>query len=248
MYCPNFRTLPPTIYDPYSLLEEHFTWGNVSKCGLIPFKATIILACCLIVRVLLLLICFPTLSAYLMFSCISYLARKADIIGFGGRAQVTQYLLKYSSCEIILGLLQQFSSPCVSIFMFYGFILTILYSFISLKMYHIVPMPLFLFFPTLAVFVPVIIQIMLPGLITIYEDSTSLREKWGGVLHLRQDLRGVVRRQIRGKRSLSVYAGVAEHNFFKCKRSTMVTYYEAIVGYVITALMSVDVYEISIEF
>ncbi|OXA36745.1 hypothetical protein Fcan01_28498 [Folsomia candida] len=231
------------IRNPNTLIPP--TWLPFTQYIFIPLKYTLIFQCCLMARVMSFLICAPTLAAYLMTSCISSLSKNSRTLVITGRSKITQYFFKYSSCQIILAMTENFSSQCVAIFMFYGFVLCVLFIFVSLKMYHVIPLPLFLVFPTFAVSLAAVTLIMLPVMISIFKESKNLRNKWKRFLTLCYDKRHV-KRQIMGKRCLRIYAGLAQYNFFMCQRSTMTTYGEALLSYTITALMSFDTRDVQI--
>ncbi|OXA47929.1 hypothetical protein Fcan01_17210 [Folsomia candida] len=225
--------------DPYSLFVARVVplhWQTVAKYGIIPLKIIQIGSWYLVARVLAMTMCTCTLAAYLTLSCIESLCDKSGLIE---TTKISPYLVEYSSCELILSISYPFLAPAVALCLLNGFVLSILYNFISLKMHHMIPMPFFAVFPTLAVAAITIIQTMVPIAISIHTDTTELRNIWKRFVASSQNKRHVVR-QIRAKRSICVYVGVVDHNFFIFCKSLLPTYYEATVYYTITALMSID--------
>ncbi|OXA37129.1 hypothetical protein Fcan01_28096 [Folsomia candida] len=111
-------------------------------------------------------------------------------------------------------------------------------------MYDVIPLPQFIYFPMSSLIIPTIVRIVVPMMIAIHDDSTNLIRKWGRILATTRDKR-YVGRLIRARRSLRIYAGFAQHNYFNCVRSTLPTYFEAVLDYTITALMSINVTDLN---
>lgn len=232
--------------DTYSMLENYLIpdrWRHVVKFVLIPFKLSLIGAGLFSARVFSLLISFPALASDFMFAAISSLSKRAGILK---TSKATKYLVNYSSCQIILTIMSPFSAPCVATILFYSFILTILNNFISLKMYHVIPLPPFAYFPMSAVLIPTMVRIVVPMMISIHTDSTNLIDQWGHILVKTCDKKYIAR-LIKAQRRLQIYAGFAQHNCFSCVRSTLPTYFEAVLNYTITALMSIDASDFDVE-
>lgn len=87
-------------------------------------------------------------------------------------------LRSYLRLEIIACLFYQMLSSFIAALMAVGFILSITFNFVSIKMVGIIPMPFYLFFPSVAILIPVIIDFLLPMAISVHEDCLCMQNKW----------------------------------------------------------------------
>lgn len=104
-------------------------------------------------------------------------------------------------------------------------------------------MPLFAFYPMGAVLVSVVIAVVLPIVIEVYESSKPLGEKWELQLASSVKMEEVkwIRKRIRSIRPLKVFAGLFGTNFFFLEMATKGSYYASIVDYTISALLSINI-------
>jgi hypothetical protein len=126
--------------------------------------------------------------------------------------------------------------------MLIGFMLSVLFNFASLKLYHIIPMPLFLFTPYVAVLILVTIQFMVKMGIDIYtkaNEMVSIKDKWNRIVARSSDKKYVTRR-IRATRVIRFHGGFLGFKVYECTKFTKVADYEAILSYTISAVLSVD--------
>lgn len=117
-----------------------------------------------------------------------------------------------------------------------GLNLSVLFNFMSIKMYGIAPMPLYLYFPSMAILILSIIDVLLPLGIRIHEMSVSLKWKWGRYLGHPVD-REYICRKMRALQPLCINCGLTGFKFFKLSKSTKVWFYEQLLTNTITALL-----------
>lgn len=221
------------------MLLSHDT-PHILKYVLILLKILIFSPICQIARVFSIIICIITIYYKILASCIAFLVKKSYHIALLGCVTIDKYICEFYTCVIIVVTLATFFAPTIAVMMFMGFSTTVMFNFISLKMYDIVPMPIFLFFPTFAIIIPTLAMVMIPMSIAVYEDTRELRNKWKYLLAISTD-KGYVARKIRATKEIGIDVGFLAHNFFVCKKSTQYTFLEAMVCYTISALLSIEV-------
>lgn len=139
--------------------------------------------------------------------------------------------------EIVVLLFYDIFSNIAAVLMGAGFLLNISFNYVTLKLYHVVPMPMYLWFPTVSVLIPILIAILLPMMINVYEGSVQVQNLWGWHSGKSRDLK-YLRRRLLGARPLRMTTGIGGVNFYFFKQSTKVTFYSAIIDYTINALLS----------
>ncbi|OXA48194.1 hypothetical protein Fcan01_17203 [Folsomia candida] len=231
--------------DPYSqaeyLLEENgFILSIPIKFLFFFLRYTQCLLFLQAARTISLLICVPTMAAYLGLACVSAMDSSAVYFFRGENMILSSYLRNYEICLINLAIGNNFVSPAVSGTMFFGLVLSVLFNFASLKLYSRIPMTLFPLFPAVAAFILVIIDVMLPMLIDVFKNCKSLEAKWRNILGLIEDKK-YLKRKLQSLRTPRVYAGTVNYNFYSCKSSTKATYFGIILNYTITSALSVTI-------
>lgn len=215
----------------YSKLSMKFWW--------LPLTLSETLFICEAFRFLANMICMCTLTGILFIERISHLQNYAGYLASRRRKVVENYLIQYRYLEIILASSSEFVAPAVSILKFVAFLAFVTLNFITLKMSHAIPMPLFLIFPSMAVACGIAIHVLLRISIAVYENSRKVLDKWSLILARIRDKR-YSRRRLRGFKETGIYAGFLHFNFYVCKKSTKSTFYDTILSYTISALMSID--------
>lgn len=182
--------------------------------------------------------CGLIVGAHLILSIISWLQKSAPQI-FLGKHISSHILQKYDTLRSILNIMHDPISVCVATVMFSGFVGCISINFATLKMYDVIPMPLYLTFPVLGVVIPTFIHIMMPMMIAVYEGAVVLQRKWGRALGLSKDVK-YLKRKLRAEKAVRIYSGVFGYELYFVRNSTKSTYQYVIVGHTISALMSVS--------
>ncbi|OXA53953.1 hypothetical protein Fcan01_10159 [Folsomia candida] len=71
-----------------------------------------------------------------------------------------------------------------AVIMFAGLVLSIAFNYITLKMWHVIQMPLYLFFPGGSLIIAGVIWVFLPMVISVFESDWVTHAKWEGCLQL----------------------------------------------------------------
>ncbi|OXA38386.1 hypothetical protein Fcan01_26808 [Folsomia candida] len=195
-----------------------------------------------ICRLFPILVLGSTVGCLLIRNCITAFDKTPFRIGQGHHA-ISAMLRNYLKLEIILQLYYQMSSTCVSTLMGVGLMLEVVVNFATLKMTHVIPMPLYLVCPSLAVLIPAIIHLLLPMAVDIHGKTGQVIKKWKRHAVISLDKKYLTRR-LRSTRPLRFSAGLFGFNFYNIVRNTKATYYGAIIYYSITALLSVKVIKV----
>jgi hypothetical protein len=107
-------------------------------------------------------------------------------------------------------------------------------------MHHIIPMPLYLYFPSVSILIPITIHFMLPMGIDVHTIAHEMVVKrWGREL-CRRGANKYVLRRIKATRVIRVHGGFLGFKVYDLTKTTKATYYEAILIYTINALLAID--------
>ncbi|OXA53335.1 hypothetical protein Fcan01_11614, partial [Folsomia candida] len=143
-----------------------------------------------------------TVGCHLILSNISWMEATSRI----GVPLLARVLINHAILQIVLQSIENAVSSLIAIIMLAGFLLSILFNFTTIKMYHVTPMPLYLFFPAVGILIPMIIQVMLPMLIDVYEGEVVLHRRWRCALWLRRGNIKYLKRRLTGVKVLRMYA------------------------------------------
>lgn len=141
---------------------------------------------------------------------------------------ILQILLQYSS---------DLTTNLVGIIKFGGLILSVAFNYVTLSMFDVIPMRLYLAFAIVSALLPIIIESMLPPLVDVYEEEVKLHWRLGRSLHLPWTWKFLTKR-VKAARILRVYCGIMQYNFYHLKKSTKVRYWFIILNYTISALLA----------
>jgi hypothetical protein len=92
-----------------------------------------------------------------MIAVVSLMVESGHKIASSGR----QLLSYHNQFQIIYQSAEDPENTCVAVIMMAGFILSILFNFVSIKMISIIPMPMYLFFPGTSILILVFAQVSL---------------------------------------------------------------------------------------
>lgn len=183
--------------------------------------------------------CVATTSAHLVLSCISIIDYNSPTICLERRF-VTKILTENDVLNIILQTLYKPISLACAMTMFVGFVLNVTLHFVTIKMFHIIPMPLYFAFPSVAVCMLMMIQVTLPMAIKIHAGGEGMAWKWKYYSYYSTDIK-YVRRMIRARQGVRINLGLFGFRFFYFKKSTKATFCYNLLSYTISALMSIKV-------
>ncbi|OXA45028.1 hypothetical protein Fcan01_20330 [Folsomia candida] len=185
------------------------------------------------------MICIAAIITHLGLGCIARIQSSCGILMRKRRTEVDQYLVKVTSCRICFSFGDVFMTPLVSTTMMIGLIACIVLNFATLKMYGIIPVALFPYFPSLLGVFYVVKSILLNMVIDVYEDGRVLYNKWVWVSARSWD-KPYLTRKLRGIQIPRIYGGLMGFNFYECTADTKIAYYDVILNYTITALLSIN--------
>jgi hypothetical protein len=155
----------------------------------------------------------------------------------------SNYLNVYNGMIITLQQCTVFVSPAVAFLMSAGFGVCVCSNLVTLKFpTDAIPFPFFYIFPLLAVFAPIVINIVLPEAILCHELTNDLLVEWRSSVYCvwstRANRRYVVRR-LKAMTTLDFPVGIGGLNFFYIVRDTKVAFYTDIMDSTIFAILSV---------
>ena len=162
----------------------------------------------------------------------------------GASAQKHHFLVQtYKILDVITRQMAPFLSKSISIIMCLGSSLIILLDFATIKMYRVIPMPLYFFFPTVGITAKIILHTLLPQIIWIREQSYQVLER---IRNQAVDIKsGPARKEflmeLKHLRPAPIYVSFANYNFVALKNSLKTNYYYLLLYYTITALLSVKI-------
>jgi len=245
-----FYSLLISIVCPFLNLDPfHFIYSDYCplKIQNYPWASTI----CLVVRLILSYLCcsiFARMSSFTLVFVVVLIRLYNDLIAAlralhrrGGK--MTNILRAYNRLQIILRSeeegLQLATFTCAST----GLILSVVSNFGTIKLYNVVPLMVYTFFPVDSINALGMSSVCLPPTIQIHEESFK-------VIHeLQTDVkaweRKVVRRRLKALLPLRIHGGVFNHRMFKVTKSFKGGYYYSIVNYTITMLLAVPIHKLS---
>lgn len=188
-------------------------------------------------RLVCMTVVFAILTAHSFLNCLFLFTKSAGLIShsFLGKG----ILVRHSIFQIIL----QNTDDCVQVatggVMFTGFLLSVGFNFVALKMYHMVPMPFYLVFPTFAALLPCLFNVMLPMLIAVYETDKTIHDKWRYHMLRSLDLK-LLKRKVWASKVIRICAGIFGFAIFECTSGVKTRYYYESLSYTINGLVSVD--------
>lgn len=236
--------------DPFSVLYKHLVAPNLGREFKISLKLVFtflrlnqIFPTIQTCHVCACFTCIATVGAHLLLSNIAHLVDKVDqnlSKKHGANSEtLSETLAIYSVLEICLILSFDVINSCILVLMGFAFVFCVAANFISIKMYDTVPMPLYLYFPSISVLMPGMIKILLPMAIKIYEGAKVLNGKWKVLASFCKEDVKYLRRKLRATKILQVYGGIFGFRFYHCRNSTMSDYAYVIMDYTISALFAV---------
>ncbi|OXA63519.1 hypothetical protein Fcan01_00136 [Folsomia candida] len=140
----------------------------------------------------------------------------------------TLYIALSFGIELFAG----FQGPTTAALMAIRESLIVICSIATIRMWRVIPMPLYLIFPTISLVIPILALNLLPKAAHCYDRSVKLLQTWRNVASLDD---GILRRRLRGRgtlgsrahkrataalRPIKIYATVLGTRLFMAKKST----------------------------
>lgn len=216
----------------------HFKWNFTLRiclnCGRLLQLISFLLGCHLFCKLAII----PTILVHGILGCIECIdARVADISNW---KKGTENLQRHKSLEIILTLGDgAIRVGALGILAFLS-VLAVMFNFVSLKLYGIIPMPMYLYFPSVAVAIPCALSFMLPMAINVYENDKKVHDKWKYYCYQSTKVK-FLKRQVDATKVIRIYAGIGNFTFFEVKKAVKPRYFYETMYYTITALLSIAV-------
>lgn len=186
------------------------------------------------------MVCFGTMRNHLLLTCLNYLHKTRRRILWNLRCFVFyKYFSAYAGIQIALQVAPAAFGGFLLALMAFGLLIGIMCNFVTLKMQMLIPAPFYYVFPTLSILVVVIIRVMLPMMISVYEVAKELHFGWERSLGVARNVT-YLRRKVRSIRTVRLEGELFHFKFYKLQRSTMPLFSAALVNYTITALLSFD--------
>lgn len=246
---PYFLTLFGIYFeiDPFIIVYKYWFPAEVKENIGIYFQ--LLFHCCRIVltfipflfgcRTICLIICLSTTMAHLLLACVFIIASTVQRISILRSA--TSILHKHKALEIIMVMSDEIVSFEALGFMGLGLVLGVLFNFVSLKLYHTIPMPLFLYFPSVSVLIICVILVMLPLLINFYENDVQIHAQWRYYCYCRRSNFKIITRLLKATKVVRFNAGIPGFKVYELKKGVKPIYLFTLVNYTITALLSIPV-------
>jgi len=191
------------------------------------------------VRVFLTIFLNFILGLKIIIYCISILLESATLVD--NTATLKRHHSLYCRLQLIISILHGLVSPAAIGIMSLGLLVSITFNFASLRMYGIIPMPMFLFYPVVAAIVPLLAHTLLPEGTMAYETTKAITQTWSYTVRHSNSPKHTkyILKKIKSIRPAGFYAGIGGFNLYLLKNSTKSTYYWIMVEYTLDCLLSI---------
>jgi hypothetical protein len=165
------------------------------------------------------------------------------------RARINYVMRMYNVLQTIMRS-HKFTELISCFLLALGLFVSVLFNFATFRMYSILPIVFYVYFPSVSLVICIVIHLTMPKAIDIHELSLQLLRRLKTCGH--NDIVNLkyLRRKVRSLRPTAHHVGFNIVTFFYFKKSTRITFYAAILGYTIDLLFTVpqDVLSKSIVF
>lgn len=122
-----------------------------------------------------------------------------------------------------------------------GLLSSIIFISATLRTYNVLPFLFYMFFPSAAVIVIIVIALMIPIAQGVNDMSKKFIRVWLAKIRVceARGTRNFLRRVVRSLRPQALYVGIFGFRLFAITRSNKVTYYDAIMMYTMNTMMGV---------
>ncbi|OXA47621.1 hypothetical protein Fcan01_17935 [Folsomia candida] len=150
----------------------------------------------------------------------------------------TQSIRMYQRFRILFKTVENITTRFTSLLLSIGFGFTVMCNFTTVRMFGVIRMPFYLFFPTASVIGIVGIGVLLPYGFACHERSGKLLAGRKGKLGVKRGTMRLEEKIVKALRPIGIRAGTGEFSFFVLKKSTKSKYYVAVTDKTIEALMT----------
>jgi hypothetical protein len=148
----------------------------------------------------------------------------------------------YNTVSIVVKIGHDFLITNTFIHMSILFAMEVICNFVTLKLYHVIPMPFYLYFPSVSILVPICVQIMLPVMTRIFMEGSKLVRKWEQNIHKGSSSRSemkYLKRKLKSVRVIQMTGGILRFNLYEMNNSTKASFLYVTIEYTINALLSI---------
>lgn len=125
----------------------------------------------------------------------------------------------------------------IACLMLLGFVASVSFNWAALKGLSFIPMPFYLYFPTVAVVIPIFIHHTLAPAVKVHETAREYIRKQKLSVGQSSERKYLIK-VICSIQPFAVYGGMLGFRLYKIKQSTRLTFYEAINSHTFNALLA----------
>lgn len=234
--------------DPLYQFDKYIICGVLGLGDVVLVRVTVtILRFCILFPFLqmcrFLSLCIPGLVIWgcVFLEATSCLSKQGHKFGITGVMAKT-ILRRHDGIQIIVQTTSDVTSLAICILMGAGLILSVAFNFVILKMYFVMPIALYLYFPPASLIVLVIIKVLVPIPIAVHEDDKLLHWKLNCSLQIMRDSkRKYYKKRLKSLGIFKFYCAMFGHNFYFLKSSTKTKYQSVILSYTISVVMTKEI-------
>ncbi|OXA40907.1 hypothetical protein Fcan01_24354 [Folsomia candida] len=184
-----------------------------------------------------------TVLMHLVLSCIDHVVLDGRQLARGTvrSSELSRNLHGYVQIQVLLSQLPLAAfETIVASLMLLGLLVCVTFNYVTIKMRHIIPITFYVYFPSVSVLTPIVIRIMLPKTVAIFEGGRVIRDTvWTTLLGLSSEKK-YFKRKMKGIGEIAFYASFFQYRLYRLQNSTKATFYAVIIDRTITALLSID--------
>ncbi|OXA37313.1 hypothetical protein Fcan01_27917 [Folsomia candida] len=121
-----------------------------------------------------------------------------------------------------------------------GIIVFVLSNFVTIRLYDSLPTPTYTFFPSAAVMVALIVNLLLPKTHNVIENSDEMIRNWRKSCTTENGYDAkILRRMFRSLRPTALYAGLGESRIICLNKETKVQYFEKVFSLTVDMLLTI---------
>lgn len=156
-------------------------------------------------------------------NCFEYMSTTAFRVSSHLRPRVAKYFKDYDTLRIITTFIFKAFGGIIFTALTTVFIFTVVANNTWIRLRKEIPMPIYIYFPTMGLLAPVIMQVILLSLVAINDATNKIFMKCKFNI-VRSNEMKYVRRRLRSMQPICVYGGIMGSNLFKCCNSNSFEY------------------------
>jgi len=189
---------------------------------------------------------FTSFVLFIIMACVSIRVFTNAIHSFETQKNTLKLLRRFNLYRYLVKIVDCLSGFALWILVSFTLLLTVINTYATIKLYAVIPMPLYLLAPSLMILAPVFTFSTIVPVVYIHEGSTNiLHTQKRNLSSLARSCPYLKRKyfilRIKETYPLTFFAGISGFNFFTFKRSLKKSYLEITLYFTITFLLSVPV-------